>query len=103
MHGNTRTIGTLKTRRVEDVISETRSFCEIAEAERVHAGGIHLEMTGADVTECVGGSLALRVEDLPRRYLTRCDPRLNRSQALDVAAAAAALLGQHSALRSNAA
>jgi 3-deoxy-7-phosphoheptulonate synthase len=103
MHGNTRTIGTLKTRRVEDVVSETRSFFEIAEAERVRAGGIHLEMTGANVTECLGGSLRLSEEDLPRRYLTRCDPRLNRRQALDVAAAAAALFGQHSGLRSDAA
>jgi 3-deoxy-7-phosphoheptulonate synthase len=103
MHGNTRTVGTLKTRRVDDVIGETSSFFHIAEAERVHAGGIHLEMTGADVTECVGGSLGLREEDLPRRYFTRCDPRLNESQALNVAAAAAALLSQHSALRSDAA
>jgi 3-deoxy-7-phosphoheptulonate synthase len=102
MHGNTRTVGTVKTRLIRDLISETEAFFEIARAERVHAGGIHLEMTGADVTECLGGSSPVTEEDLSRRYLSRCDPRLNQRQALDVAAAAAALLARNS-LRSDAA
>ena len=75
----------------------------MAEAEGVHAGGIHLEMTGSDVTECLGGSLKLAEEDLPRRYLTHCDPRLNQGQALDVAATVAELLAERAELRSDAA
>ena len=52
----------------------------------MHPGGVHLEMTGEDVTECLGGTRGLREEDLGRNYLTHCDPRLNGAQALDVAA-----------------
>jgi len=63
----------------------------------VHAGGMHLEMTGGDVTECIGGSLKLSREDLGRRYLTHCDPRLNEHQALDVARAVAGLLASRAA------
>lgn len=92
MHGNTVKAGGRKTRLVGDVISETRTFFEVAQAEGVHAGGIHLEMTGADVTECLGGSMPLSEVDLPRRYLTQCDPRLNRNQALDVSAEVARLM-----------
>jgi 3-deoxy-7-phosphoheptulonate synthase len=92
MHGNTRSVGALKTRFVSDILSETQSFFDIAAAEGVHAGGIHLEMTGAEVTECLGGSAAHVEADLPSRYLTHCDPRLNRAQALDVAAAVGAML-----------
>ena len=57
---------------------------DIARAEGVHPGGIHLEMTGSEVTECLGGSAKLSEQDLGQRYLTHCDPRLNRAQALDV-------------------
>ena len=89
MHGNTRTMDGLKTRVVADIIAEIGSFFEVATAEGVHAGGVHLEMTGSDVTECLGGSLKLAREDLERSYLTHCDPRLNESQALDVAHAVA--------------
>jgi 3-deoxy-7-phosphoheptulonate synthase len=103
MHGNTRSAGALKTRLVSDILAELRSFFEIAGAETVHAGGVHLEMTGSDVTECLGGSLKLAEEDLPRRYLTHCDPRLNQAQALDVAATVAELLRGGSDVRSNAA
>jgi 3-deoxy-7-phosphoheptulonate synthase len=92
MHGNTRSAGSIKTRLLADIVSEIATFFEVARAEQVHAGGIHLEMTGDDVTECLGGSRALSEEDLPRRYLTHCDPRLNQAQALDVAAAVASLL-----------
>jgi 3-deoxy-7-phosphoheptulonate synthase len=92
MHGNTRPAGGLKTRFLGDIAAELTSYFDIAEAEGVPAGGVHLEMTGADVTECLGGSLPLSEADLPRRYLTHCDPRLNESQALDIAAEVAALL-----------
>ena len=58
---------------------------EIAEAEGVHPGGVHLEMTGQDVTECIGGAQALTEDDLSSRYHTHCDPRLNADQALELA------------------
>ena len=103
MHGNTRSLGGYKTRLLPDIVAETRSFVEVAEAENVHAGGIHLEMTGADVTECLGGSLPLSEADLPRRYLTHCDPRLNQTQALDIAAEVASLLGRRTLITSDAA
>ena len=103
MHGNTRTAGQLKTRMVGDILAEIRTFFDVAAAEGVHAGGVHLEMTGSDVTECLGGSAKLVEEDLPRRYLTHCDPRLNRAQALDVAGAVAELLAKQSCRRSDAA
>jgi 3-deoxy-7-phosphoheptulonate synthase len=92
MHGNTRSVGALKTRLVADILAEIHAFFAIAAAEGVHAGGVHLEMTGAEVTECLGGSAPHLEEDLPRRYLTHCDPRLNRAQALDVAGAVAKAL-----------
>ena len=85
MHGNTVSAGGRKTRLLADIVAETRSFFAVAESEMVHPGGVHLEMTGADVTECLGGSVRLSEADLPRRYLTHCDPRLNDSQALDIA------------------
>lgn len=103
MHGNTQSAGALKTRLLGDILAEIETFFAVARAERVHAGGIHLEMTGADVTECLGGSLPLVEADLPRRYLTHCDPRLNQAQALDVAAFVAKLLGKGTLVTSNAA
>ena len=103
MHGNTVSLGGYKTRLLRDIVSEVTSFFDIAEAENVHAGGVHLEMTGADVTECLGGSLPLSEADLPRRYLTHCDPRLNRTQALDVAGEIARLLEGRALITSDAA
>jgi 3-deoxy-7-phosphoheptulonate synthase len=103
MHGNTRTVAGIKTRLVDDILAEIRSFFSIAAAERVHPGGMHLEMTGSDVTECIGGSRKLGREDLGRRYLTHCDPRLNEVQALDVASAVSELLGQRALLSAEAA
>ncbi len=94
MHGNTRSVGALKTRLLADVLTETQAFFDIAASEGVHAGGVHLEMTGAEVTECLGGSAPHLEEDLPSRYLTHCDPRLNRAQALDVAASVAQMLAR---------
>jgi 3-deoxy-7-phosphoheptulonate synthase len=104
MHGNGITVGGIKTRRVSDVVEEIRGFFGIAAAERVHVGGIHLEMTGSDVTECLGGSVRLVSEaDLPRRYLSHCDPRLNPWQAAEVAAELARLVGAARQPRSRAA
>jgi 3-deoxy-7-phosphoheptulonate synthase len=103
MHGNTRSAGAFKTRLLTDIVAEIETFFAVAEAERVHAGGVHLEMTGAEVTECLGGSTPLEEQDLPLRYLTHCDPRLNQAQAVDVAAAVAKQLAHRAALRSNAA
>jgi 3-deoxy-7-phosphoheptulonate synthase len=103
MHGNTQSRGPLKTRLLGDILAEIRSFFDLAEAEGVHPGGVHLEMTGADVTECLGGSPNTVEADLPRRYLTHCDPRLNQEQALDVAAMIAELLGTGARLASDAA
>lgn len=103
MHGNTRSAGGLKTRMLADIVTEIETFFAVAEAEGVHAGGIHLEMTGGNVTECLGGSQPLSEADLPRRYLTTCDPRLNQQQALDVAAEVADLLAREAGLASNAA
>jgi 3-deoxy-7-phosphoheptulonate synthase len=88
---------------VGDIVAEIGSFFDIAAAEGVHPGGMHLEMTGGDVTECIGGSLKLALEDLSRRYLTHCDPRLNERQALDVAHAVAELLAKREAHRADAA
>jgi 3-deoxy-7-phosphoheptulonate synthase len=86
MHGNTRSVGTRKTRMVADILTEISTFFDVARAEGVHPGGVHLEMTGSDVTECLGGSARHSEHELDRRYLTHCDPRLNAAQALDVAA-----------------
>jgi 3-deoxy-7-phosphoheptulonate synthase len=86
MHGNTfKANNGYKTRPFERILSEVRSFVEIAEAEGVHPGGVHLEMTGRNVTECVGGARALTEGDLADRYHTHCDPRLNGEQALELA------------------
>jgi 3-deoxy-7-phosphoheptulonate synthase len=88
---------------VSDIVKEIQTFFEVAAAEGVHPGGVHLEMTGSDVTECLGGSLKLAREDLGRSYLTHCDPRLNEGQALDVAHAVAELLKERAIVRANAA
>lgn len=64
---------------------EVKAFFDVHEQEGTHAGGVHLEMTGQNVTECVGGGRNLTFEDLSSRYHTHCDPRLNASQALELA------------------
>ncbi|CAN5844390.1 3-deoxy-7-phosphoheptulonate synthase class II [soil metagenome] len=94
MHGNTLTAASgKKTRRVEDVIAEIEASIGIHAAHGSRLGGIHVELTGADVTECIGGATGLREEDMPRNYETACDPRLNYEQSLEVAFATAAGLG----------
>ena len=86
MHGNTlKASNGYKTRPFDRILSEVRSFVEIAQAEGVHPGGVHLEMTGQNVTECIGGARALSEGDLADRYHTHCDPRLNGEQALELA------------------
>jgi len=86
MHGNTLTAANgYKTRPFDRILSEVKSFVEIAKSEGVHPGGVHLEMTGQNVTECLGGARALTEGDLADRYHTHCDPRLNGEQALELA------------------
>ncbi|HEC2791183.1 TPA: 3-deoxy-7-phosphoheptulonate synthase class II [Campylobacter jejuni] len=85
MHGNTVKAGNFKTREFDKIIQEVRSFFEIAMSEGVYAGGVHLEMTGQDVTECTGGASNVTAQSLEDRYETQCDPRLNADQALELA------------------
>ncbi|MEU8270756.1 class II 3-deoxy-7-phosphoheptulonate synthase [Sphaerisporangium sp. NPDC049002] len=86
MHGNTfEAPSGHKTRRLDDVLDEVAGFFEVHQALGTHPGGIHIEFTGDDVTECVGGGHAIVEEDLALRYETACDPRLNRGQSLDLA------------------
>ncbi|MCI4677583.1 3-deoxy-7-phosphoheptulonate synthase class II [Rhodoblastus acidophilus] len=85
MHGNTVKAGAYKTRPFDRVMQEIRSFFDVHRAEGSYAGGVHLEMTGANVTECTGGARALSEADLRSRYMTYCDPRLNAEQAIEVA------------------
>jgi 3-deoxy-7-phosphoheptulonate synthase len=86
MHGNTfETKSGYKTRCLDDVLDEVAGFFAVHRAAGTHPGGIHIEFTGDNVTECTGGSYELAVDDLHQRYETACDPRLNRSQALDLA------------------
>jgi 3-deoxy-7-phosphoheptulonate synthase len=92
MHGNTYEAPSgHKTRRFDDVLEEVRGFFEVHRAMGTHPGGIHMELTGDDVTECVGGGDPVVEDDLSRRYETVCDPRLNRTQSLDLAFAVAEL------------
>ena len=86
MHGNTfEAPSGHKTRRLQDVLDEVQGFFDVHRSAGTHPGGIHIEFTGDNVTECVGGSHEIIAEDLHQRYETACDPRLNRSQALDLA------------------
>ncbi|MDP8917124.1 MAG: 3-deoxy-7-phosphoheptulonate synthase class II [Pseudomonadota bacterium] len=86
MHGNTITAGRgFKTRPFDRVTAELETFIGVARAEGVHPGGVHLEMTGQNVTECLGGARALSEAELSDRYQTSCDPRLNADQALELA------------------
>jgi 3-deoxy-7-phosphoheptulonate synthase len=86
MHGNTVKSGTgYKTRPFERILAEVKGFFAVHRAEATHPGGIHLEMTGQDVTECTGGAAAVTESSLSLRYHTHCDPRLNATQALELA------------------
>ena len=95
MHGNTEKAGNsgYKTRPFERVLSEVSSFIDILGAEGAYPGGVHLEMTGQNVTECTGGAEKISAADLSDRYHTHCDPRLNNEQALELAFLVAEKLG----------
>jgi 3-deoxy-7-phosphoheptulonate synthase len=86
MHGNTQKAANgYKTRPFKAILAEVSGFIDVARAEGVHPGGVHLEMTGQDVTECIGGAREVLEGDLGDRYHTHCDPRLNGEQALELA------------------
>jgi 3-deoxy-7-phosphoheptulonate synthase len=86
MHGNViKAESGYKTRPFDRILSEVKGFFAVHRAEGTHAGGIHVEMTGQDVTECTGGAVAITDEGLADRYHTHCDPRLNAAQSLELA------------------
>ena len=86
MHGNTIKSSTnYKTRPVDSILTEMKQFFQVHKAEGTFGGGVHLEMTGKNVTECIGGSFTVTEEDLSSRYHTHCDPRLNADQSLELA------------------
>ena len=86
MHANTvKSANGYKTRHFDRILTEVRAFFAVHKAEGSHAGGVHFEMTGQDVTECVGGAQAITEAGLSDRYHTHCDPRLNAKQALELA------------------
>ena len=86
MHGNTiKSSNNYKTRPVDDILTEMKQFFQVHKSEGTFGGGVHLEMTGKNVTECIGGSFTVTEEDLSSRYHTHCDPRLNADQSLELA------------------
>lgn len=86
MHGNTEKVSTgHKTRRFENILAELKHFFAIHQAEGTVPGGVHFELTGSNVTECLGGAEDIRIEELPKVYETACDPRLNAAQSLEMA------------------
>lgn len=85
MHGNTITAKSgFKTRQFDDILRELMEFFAVHESEGTHAGGVHLEMTGQNVTECTGGAFEIADADLSSSYITHCDPRLNSDQVLEL-------------------
>jgi len=93
MHGNTfETKNGYKSRQFEDVLDEVRGFFEVHKKLGTHPGGIHIELTGDDVTECLGGGNQISEKDLESRYETACDPRLNHSQSLELSFLVAEML-----------
>ena len=93
MHGNTfESKNGYKTRNFEDVLDEVRGFFEVHKKLGTHPGGIHIELTGDDVTECLGGGNEVSEKDLESRYETACDPRLNHSQSLELSFLVAEML-----------
>ena len=86
MHGNTRrTDSGRKTRSFDDVLDELRATFAVHRAGKSRLSGVHFELTGEDVTECIGGGIDLTSADLDRNYQTACDPRLNYAQSLEMA------------------
>ncbi len=100
MHGNViKSASGYKTRPFERILAEVRGFFAVHRAEGTFAGGIHIEMTGQNVTECTGGAVAVTDEGLADRYHTHCDPRLNAAQSLEMAFLLAEMLNQELAER----
>ena len=95
MHGNViKSDSGYKTRPFDRILGEVKGFFAVHRAEGTHPGGIHIEMTGQDVTECVGGAVAITDERLGDRYHTHCDPRLNAEQSLELAFLLAEMLNE---------
>ncbi|MGY9006226.1 MAG: class II 3-deoxy-7-phosphoheptulonate synthase [Alphaproteobacteria bacterium] len=102
MHANTvKSSSGYKTRHVDSILEEVTGFFNVHAAEGTHAGGVHFEMTGQDVTECVGGAQAIPESGLGERYHTHCDPRLNASQALELAFVIAEMLKKERQVNGN--
>ncbi|EJT73916.1 hypothetical protein GGTG_07770 [Gaeumannomyces tritici R3-111a-1] len=85
MHGNTRSVGEFKTREFRDIFDELSACLRVHAEQGSRLGGVHLELTGDAVTECLGGAAELEASDLPTNYTSFCDPRLNEKQALELA------------------
>ena len=86
MHGNTRTTAAgIKTRSFDDILREVELSFDVHESLGSRLGGVHFELTGEDVTECIGGAAGVTEEDLDKNYVSLCDPRLNYRQALEMA------------------
>jgi 3-deoxy-7-phosphoheptulonate synthase len=93
MHANIIVTGSgRKTRHFDDILEEVQGFFAACSSESVWPGGLHVELTGEDVTECLGGGTSLSEKDLDLRYATTCDPRLNARQSLDLAFRVAEML-----------
>jgi 3-deoxy-7-phosphoheptulonate synthase len=96
MHGNTQSAPSgLKTRDFDDILREVETTFDVHDACGTYLGGVHFELTGEDVTECIGGAAGITVDDLDRNYATACDPRLNYRQALEMGFRLAQRLGRH--------
>lgn len=95
MHGNTITENGYKTRKFTSILKEVENFFDAHNAEGTIAGGVHFEMTGQDVTECLGGGQNITANDLESRYHTHCDPRLNAKQSLELAFLTSKKLKEH--------
>jgi len=94
MHGNSSTTKSgIKTRSFDSIVEELRITCDVHAAHGSILGGVHFELTGEDVTECVGGAAGVTEADLTTNYASRCDPRLNYQQALEMAFSLAYKLG----------
>lgn len=96
MHGNTETTAEgYKTRRFDNIVAELQSAFRIHQEAGSYLGGVHLELTGENVTECIGGARGLRESDLARAYKSQVDPRLNYEQAMEIAMRIAGQLNNH--------
>jgi 3-deoxy-7-phosphoheptulonate synthase len=96
MHGNTQVAPSgVKTRVFDDILREVELTFDVHEGCATRLGGVHFEMTGEDVTECIGGAAGITVDDLDKNYASACDPRLNYRQTLEMGFRIAQRLGQH--------